>query len=106
MRGLRALFAFIAFLSVPVSAAPTPFAAIFEISHDGAGRLTQFEVVGMVDARKGRSKPEPIAFPKAYVDAARTYVEKHLKPGAPGHYFTFFPFNPDDPTDLGVDSKE
>ena len=100
---MRRLLAFLAFLSLspgPAAAAPTPFAGIFEISHDGAGHLTQFDAVGVVDARTGRSKPEPIAFPRAYINAARAYVETHLKPETPRHYFTFFPFDPDHPTDL------
>jgi len=103
MRWLLAGLAFLALISAPAAASTTPFAGIFEISHDGAGNLTKFEVVGVVDARTGRTKPEPMEFPKAYVDAARSYVQSHLKPGAPGHYFTYFPFDPADPTYLGID---
>lgn len=102
MRAFAALFAFAALVSTPVSATPTPFAGIFEISQDGAGRVTEFKAVGVVDARTGRTKPEPIAFPKAYLDAVRSHVERHLKPGVPSHYFTYFPYDPADPTNLGT----
>jgi hypothetical protein len=103
---VRRLFLLLVLIAIPVTApaAPTPFAAIFEISQDGAGHLTKFEVVGMVDARTNSTKPEPITFPKAYLDAARDYVEKHLKPGKATHYFTYFPYDPNDLTYLGVDS--
>ncbi|HEX6740704.1 MAG TPA: hypothetical protein VF079_02770 [Sphingomicrobium sp.] len=47
-------------------------------------------------------KPEPMTFPKAYVETVRSFVEAHLKPGDPRHYFTYFRYNPDDPTDLGT----
>jgi len=102
MKRILFFLAFLILLPASATSAPTPFAGIFEISHDGAGNLTQFEAVGVVDARTGRTEPEPMDFPKAYIDTARNYVQTHLKPGAPSHYFTYFPFDPDNPTDLGV----
>jgi len=89
------------------------YAVIFGVIVDKKGQLVSFRVDKVMDPRSGSTAAVDVAVPETYVAAARALAaakkyEPHLKDGKPVEFFTWFYFDPAQPTraDLDVDQKQ
>ena len=89
------------------------YAVIFGVVVDEKGQLVSFRVDKVIDPRSGSTDAVDVAVPDTYVAAAREVAvakkyEPHLKDGQPVEFFTWFYFDPAQPTraDLKVEQKQ
>ena len=88
----------------PVQALPGKhYAVLFEVSHDMAGRLTQFVLSRVIDPTSGSTDHVAIVIPQAFVEGARARTAAPLNRGKSDHYFTYYIFDAARPADLGID---
>ena len=94
------MFSALAALATPAIAAP--YAVIFEVTRGQDGNIEKLAVSKVIDPKSGSTAAVGVKVPQAYVDKARERIQ--AKPAAPDkpHYFTYFFFDPRDPTNLDV----
>ena len=94
-----------AFWSLTPAVASTPrFAVIFEVNLLENGQVDTLVVDHVIDAQSGSKEPVKLAVPESYV-AVRTKLNAKAAPPTKRHFFTYFFYDPSDPTntDFGVE---
>ena len=95
-----------AFWSLTPAVASTPrFAVIFEVNLLENGQVDTLVVDHVIDAQSGSKEPVKLAVPESYVAAVRTKLNAKAAPPTKRHFFTYFFYDPSDPTntDFGVE---
>jgi len=83
------------------------YGVIFGITIDEKGELISLRVSKVIDPKSGSTDAVDVAVPDSYVSAVRELViakkyEPRLKDGKPVEFFTWFYFDPADPTRADV----
>ena len=89
----------------PATAAAPRFAVIFEVDVLENGQVEKLAVDHVIDAQSGSKDPIALAVPDAFVAAVRTKLNAKASPPTKRHFFTYFFYDPNDPTntDIGVE---
>jgi hypothetical protein len=81
------------------------YTVVLGITVDERGKITQFRVAGVTDAKSDSKALLPVQVPKGFVAAARKKADAHhykpkLKNGKPVEFFTYYFYAPDYPNAL------
>jgi hypothetical protein len=104
---LRGVFlAVLLSVAAPATAQLSPYAVIFEVSLRQNGQVENLVVNKVIDARSGSTNPINMKVPPEFVTAVRAKLNSKTSPPTQTHYFTYFIFDPNDPSNADIGTSK